>query len=89
MVRQQQELFYEQRYIASKFHRTVDWLSIATAFDICAYDLAAAPDMELVLVQAMATVGPVLIRVPIDETINVMPMVAPGGANTNALDSVA
>jgi acetolactate synthase-1/2/3 large subunit len=89
MVRQQQELLNDQRYIASKFHRTVDWLSIATAFGICAYDLEAAPDMELVLVQAIATVGPVLIRVPIVETANVMPMVAPGGANTNALDSVA
>jgi acetolactate synthase-1/2/3 large subunit len=89
MVRQQQELFHGRRYLASKSHTTLDWLSIATAFGICAYDLETAPDRELMLARAMATFGPVLIRVPIDEMANVMPMVLPGGANTNALDSLA
>jgi acetolactate synthase I/II/III large subunit len=88
MVRQQQELLYGRRYIASQFHRTVDWLSIAMAFGIPAYNLAAVPDSKLALHRAMATFGPVLIRVPIDETVNVMPMVTPGRANIQALDTV-
>jgi acetolactate synthase-1/2/3 large subunit len=89
MVRQQQELFHGRRYLASKSHTTLDWVSIARAFGICAYDLEIAPDREHVLARAMATFGPVLIRVPIDAIANVMPMVVPGGANTNVLDSVA
>jgi acetolactate synthase I/II/III large subunit len=88
MVRQQQELLYGERYIASKFPGSVDWMSIAMAFGIPACNLAATPDSEIVLTRAMATYGPLLIRVAIDEVAKVMPMVRPGSANTIVLDSL-
>jgi acetolactate synthase I/II/III large subunit len=86
MVRQQQELFYGQRYAASKFLKTVDWLEIARAFGVCAHDLRPTPDAEQTLTRAIGTPGPVLIRVAIDEMANVMPIVAPGAANTIVVD---
>jgi acetolactate synthase-1/2/3 large subunit len=86
LVRQQQELFYEQRFVASLYSRPSRFVEIARAFDIAALDLGEEPDAHAALAQAIHTRGPVLIRVPIAATHHVMPMVAPGAANVDALD---
>ena len=86
LVRQQQELFYSKRFVASRFARGTDFVSIATAFQIRATNLGSETDPDSALEQAMNTRGPWLIRVPIDETEHVFPFVKPGGANTQSLD---
>jgi acetolactate synthase-1/2/3 large subunit len=86
LVRQQQELFYQQRFVASLFSRPSRFVAIAQAFGVPALDLGEAPDPHDTLTRALNDRGPALIRVPIDATQHVMPMVAPGAANVDALD---
>ena len=86
LVRQQQELFYRQRFVGSRFPRQTDFVAIAAAFSIRALDLGHESDRGGALEQAMMTRGPSLIRVPIDECEHVFPFVAPGAANTDPLD---
>lgn len=86
LVRQQQELFHGGRYVGSRFRRGSDLAAIARAFGVRATDLGAAPDPRRALDAAMEAAGPALIRVPIDETEHVLPLVPPGAANTQPLD---
>lgn len=86
LVRQQQELFYQQRLVASQFSRPSRFVAIAQAFGIPALDLGEATDPHDTLSRALSARGPVLIRVPIAASHHVLPMVAPGAANTEALD---
>jgi acetolactate synthase I/II/III large subunit len=86
LVRQQQELFYQQRLVASLYARPSRFVAIAQAFGIPALDLGDEPEPHEALSRALKARGPVLIRVPIAATHHVMPMVAPGAANIEALD---
>jgi acetolactate synthase-1/2/3 large subunit len=86
LVRQQQELFYQRRFVASLYSQPSRFVAIAQAFGIPAFDLAEAAEPHAALSNALRRRGPVLIRVPIAATQHVLPMVAPGAANTEALD---
>jgi acetolactate synthase I/II/III large subunit len=86
LVRQQQELFYQQRYTASRFQDATDFVAIARAFGLHAHDLDKAHEPRGLLQQALTAPGPMLIRVPIDESEHVLPMVAPGKVNTQPVD---
>lgn len=86
LVRQQQELFYKQRFVASLYAQPSRFVAIAQAFGIPAMDLGEQPDPHAALARAFDARGPVLIRVPIPATHHVLPMVAPGAANIDALD---
>jgi acetolactate synthase-1/2/3 large subunit len=88
LVRQQQELFYRQRYMASLFPQPSNFVHIAHAFGIPAVDLERTIRPEDALRRALADDGPALIRVPIAAEHQVLPMVAPGAANTEAIDHV-
>lgn len=87
MVRQQQHLMYGKRYVGSRYVRGSDFVAIARAFGIRAFDLGHGGGVEL-LHEALGASGPALIRVPIAEEEQVLPMVPPGSANTDALDHV-
>jgi acetolactate synthase-1/2/3 large subunit len=86
LVRQQQELFYRKRFVASLFAQPSNFVSIAHAFGIPAVDLERKARPEEALRRAIVSDGPALIRVPIAAEHHVLPMVAPGAANTEALD---
>ncbi|MET0499095.1 MAG: biosynthetic-type acetolactate synthase large subunit [Steroidobacteraceae bacterium] len=86
LVRQQQELFYARRFVASVFERPSDLVAIARAFGIAAVDVARSHSPTSALRAAMSASGPMLIRVPVDVSHHVLPMVAPGAANIDALD---
>jgi acetolactate synthase-1/2/3 large subunit len=83
MVRQQQALFHGEHFVGSRYRRGSRFVELAGAFGIEGCDLEADPAG---LARAMRAVGPRLIRVPIAEEEQVLPMVAPGGASTDALD---
>jgi acetolactate synthase-1/2/3 large subunit len=89
LVRQQQELFFRQRYVGSRYQKSTDFVAVAQAFGLHAYDLGSDREPRQRLEQALSRPGPVLIRVPIAETEHVLPMVEPGAANTHALDHPA
>jgi acetolactate synthase-1/2/3 large subunit len=86
LVRQQQELFYKRRFVASEYSQPSRFVAIAQAFGVPAFDLGEAAEPHAALANALRRRGPVLIRVPIAATQHVLPMVAPGAANTEALD---
>jgi acetolactate synthase-1/2/3 large subunit len=86
LVRQQQELFYQRRHMASLYARPSSLCAVARAFGVPAYDLAEAADAQAMLEEAFARPGPALIRAPVAAEAMVLPMVAPGQANTEVID---
>jgi acetolactate synthase-1/2/3 large subunit len=85
MVRQQQEMFYQQRYCASLYSRPSDFVRIAEAFGVKAVDLNACDDANEALQSALQVPGPMLIRIAIAAEYKVLPMVPSGAANVEAL----
>jgi acetolactate synthase-1/2/3 large subunit len=85
LVRQQQTLFYRQQLFASEFAHRVDFCRVAKAMGMDAWDLSDDPDPQASLQRALALPGPALIRVAIDATEMVYPMVPPGAANKDMI----
>jgi acetolactate synthase-1/2/3 large subunit len=81
LVRQQQELFYDKKFIASQFHSIPDFTMIAKGFGIKAFDLAKEENPLEILKGALKLNEPVFINIPINFSENVFPMVPPGSAN--------
>lgn len=86
LVKQQQHLFYGQREIASTFAKPTDFVRVASAFAIPAWDLEREECARRALQYALAAKGPALVRVPIAAAELALPMVPPGCANHEALD---
>ncbi|MGD0726203.1 MAG: biosynthetic-type acetolactate synthase large subunit [Spirochaetia bacterium] len=84
LVRQQQELFYGRRYVASRFDARPDFAAIARGFGVRACTLALDRD-EGALARALSARGPVLLDIAVPETENVYPMVPPGKGNVEAI----
>lgn len=82
LVRQQQELFYNNNIMASKFIKNPDFVLIAKGFGIDAYTLEGCDNPMDKLKELLDSKGPLLINIPIEETANVLPMVPPGKENT-------
>lgn len=84
LVRQQQELFYESRFVGSRFEAQPDFAAIARGFGIPAWRFEM-PHPHEEIASALSTPGPVLLDIAIPETENVYPMVPPGKANVEAI----
>ncbi|SFM05542.1 acetolactate synthase large subunit [Salibacterium qingdaonense] len=78
MVRQWQELFYEQRYSNSVFPIQPDFVKMAEAYNIKGWKIENPGDMQEVLREALAHSGPVLMDCRVEKEENVYPMIAPG-----------
>ena len=85
LVVQQQTLFYGERVFASKFKGVPDFMRIAEGFGWPTLNLDAERDPQAALRQAFATPGPCFIHASIDMQEQVLPMVAPGAANTQMI----
>jgi acetolactate synthase I/II/III large subunit len=81
LVRQQQELFYEHRFVASRFSNKANFAAIAKGFGIPGIDLAGTSNPVAVLRQMLSAPGPCVLNVPVHYEEKVLPMVPPGGAN--------
>lgn len=89
LVRQQQELFYGERYLASRFALQPDFSALARAFGIRGLRLDPADDPLGGLDEALSVPGPCLIDIPTDGQANVYPMVPPGAANRDMISEPA
>ena len=85
LVRQQQELFYEGRYSASRFDSRLDFAAIARGFGIPAEKVEAGGGSTEAIGRALPARGPSFLAIGIREEDNVLPMVPPGGANMEAI----
>jgi acetolactate synthase I/II/III large subunit len=84
LVRQQQELFYGKRFVASRFEARPDFAAIARAFGIRGCRLQAGYDPSA-LDEALSARGPLLVDIEVEESQNVYPMVPPGKGNVEAI----
>ncbi|ACS79831.1 biosynthetic-type acetolactate synthase large subunit [Maridesulfovibrio salexigens] len=81
LVRQQQELFFEERFFASTFESNPDFASIARGFGLPSFDLGEQENPELFLRKVLGQDGPCVINIPINFENKVLPMVPPECAN--------
>ncbi|MGM3191454.1 acetolactate synthase large subunit [Dickeya dadantii subsp. dieffenbachiae] len=81
LVHQQQDLFYQQNFVASDYRYQTNFLAIAAGFGFATCDLNAAENPQAALRDALQQPGPALIHAAIDINEKVFPMVPPGAAN--------
>lgn len=80
MVRQWQNLFYEQRYSETVLDDGVDFVKLAEAMGAVGVRVHTREEFDAALEQALAEKRPVLLDCIIDCDDKVWPMVAPGAA---------
>jgi acetolactate synthase I/II/III large subunit len=80
MVRQWQELFWEERYSSVEMGPSPDWVKLAEAFGATGMRCEAAADLEEMMGVALETEGPVLVDVRVSQKENCYPMIPAGAA---------
>ena len=80
MVRQWQDLFYEQRYSATVLNDAVDFVKMAEAMGATGIRATSREEFDAAMKQALTMKTPVVIDAIIDCDDKVWPMVAPGAA---------
>lgn len=78
MVRQWQEIFYEERYSHSKFSEQPDFVKLSEAYGIKGIRISTDEEAKEKLEEALTSREPVFIDVNVARDEKVFPMVAPG-----------
>ncbi|MEM5027910.1 acetolactate synthase large subunit [Priestia sp. WB3] len=78
MVRQWQEIFYEERYSYSKFSEQPDFIKLSEAYGIKGIRISSDEEAKEKLEEALTSREPVFIDVNVARDEKVFPMVAPG-----------
>jgi len=89
MVRQWQELFYEQRYSATDLSDNPDFVMIARAYGIGAETVDHARDLEDAFARLFADRAPRLLHCACYPHENVWPLIPPGAATSEAMEAVS
>jgi acetolactate synthase-1/2/3 large subunit len=87
MVRQWQELFWNERYSAVEMGPSPDWVKLAEAFGATGMRCEDAGDLEETMVKALETEGPVLLDVRVSQSENCYPMIPPGEAARDMVEA--
>lgn len=80
MVRQWQNLFFNQHYSNTVLDRKTDFVRLAEAFGVKGYRCTEMEDFRETMKSAVEADGPVLIECFIDKDEMVLPMLPPGGS---------
>ena len=86
MVRQWQNLFYEQRYSSTTLYDKVDFVKVAEAMGAKAKRVETIEEFEAAFKEAVDSNEPYLLDCIIDSDDKVWPMVAPGGSISDAFN---
>lgn len=86
MVRQWQDLFYDERYSATVLRDAVDFVKLAEAMGAEGIRAESRKDFSEALARALTLNKPVVIDCQIDSDDKVWPMVAPGASISDAFD---
>ena len=81
MVRQWQELFYENRLSQSVLEGRPDFVKLAEAFGIKGILVHKPGDLDAAIAEMLDYDGPVILDVAVDPHENVYPMIAAGAAH--------
>ncbi len=85
MVRQWQELFYQNRLSSVSLHGNPDFVKLAAAYDIKAFYVDSTSNLEEVVNEALSYQdGPCLIHAQVQNEDNVWPMI-PAGKSANEM----
>ncbi len=85
MVRQWQELFYENRYSQSFMERQPDFVSVAEAFGMTGLRADAPSEVDDAIRRMIETDGPVLLDMHVVKEENVFPMIPAGAAHNEMI----
>lgn len=85
MVKQWQQLFFNERYSETDLSDNPDFVALAAAFAIPGHTITRKDEVESALDAMFTWPGPYLLHVRIDEKDNVWPLVPPGAANEDML----
>jgi len=86
MVRQQQELFYNNRESHINLDDNPDFVAMARAFDIPSLHIERTDQIRRGIETILAYDGPMLLHVAISREENVWPIVKPGASNKEMID---
>jgi acetolactate synthase I/II/III large subunit len=89
MVRQWQELFYDERYSATNLSDNPDFTAIVGAYGISTFRIDKVEDVASVLSAFVAHHGPALIHVSCFPHENVWPMIPAGGVVEDLMEAKA
>ena len=89
MVRQWQQLFFQERYSETTLTDNPDFLTLASAFGIPGQHITRKDQVEAALDTMLSSEGPYLLHVSIDELENVWPLVPPGASNSEMLEKLS
>ncbi|ATZ10126.1 acetolactate synthase 2 catalytic subunit [Erwinia amylovora] len=89
MVRQWQQLFFEERYSETNLSDNPDFLVLASAFGIKGQRISRKDQVDAALNALLHSEGPYLLHVAIDEHENVWPLVPPGASNENMMEKTS
>jgi acetolactate synthase-1/2/3 large subunit len=81
LVRQWQELFFEENYSEVDLSDNPDFVAVARAFGVEAFRIDARDQVSDGIARLLAAPGPCLMHVLIDPKENVWPLVPPGKSN--------
>ncbi|HUX37964.1 MAG TPA: biosynthetic-type acetolactate synthase large subunit [Rectinemataceae bacterium] len=85
MVRQWQNLFYDNRYSGVDLEGNPDFVKLAQAYGIKGLRVTRAADLRRVLQAALAHPGPVLVDAEVEHHDNVFPMIPAGAPHRDML----
>ena len=80
MVRQWQELFYNQNYSSTNMEAQPDFVKLAEAYGAEGYRIEKGEDLRATLEKALASPNPAFIDVMVEREENVYPIVPAGAA---------
>ena len=86
MVRQWQELFFDQNFSEIDLSDNPDFAEVARAFGIEAFTVDRRAEVPGAIERLLRTRGAILCHVRIDPRANVWPLVPPNSANTQMMD---
>ena len=89
MVRQWQQLFFQERYSETTLTDNPDFLTLASAFGIPGQHITHKDQVEAAIDTLLNSDGPYLLHVSIDELENVWPLVPPGASNAQMLEKLS
>jgi len=77
MVRQWQDMFFDQRYASTELTNP-DFVMIGKAFGIPSKKVSVREDLKGALEEMLNTDGPYLLEIKVEKQGNVFPMIEPG-----------
>ena len=86
MVRQWQELFFEENFSEIDLSDNPDFAEVAHAFGIEAFTIDHRSEVDGAITRLLKTPGPILCHVRIDPRENVWPLVPPNSSNVQMLE---